>query len=457
MAGGSGTRLWPLSRSSHPKQFLSLMGTFTMMQDTINRLSKLDIEKFVTVGNEEHRFFIAEQLREINIQSDIILEPFGRDTAASIALAAFNSKSDSLLLVLPADHHIEDEDKFIETIDKAKSHAWEGKLITFGIEPTNAHTGYGYIEVGDPLGSGFDVKNFIEKPDKENAEILFNSQEYLWKSGIFLFRASSYLRELEKYNPDLFESCKKSMEHAVKDIDFLRIDKVSFELCPKISIDHAVMEKTNKAMVFPLNVAWRDIGSWSALWELNMKDDAGNFTEGDVILEKVQNSFIRTDNQLVAAVGVENMIIVSTKDALLVVDKNNVEDVKIITQNLELNQRSEREINREVYRPWGKYDTVDIGERYKVKRITVNPNGKLSLQLHRHRAEHWVVVSGIAKVTKGKETFILSENESTYISIGEVHSLENPGKSYLELIEVQSGSYLAEDDILRLSDVYNRV
>jgi len=457
MAGGSGTRLWPLSRAKHPKQFLALQGKDTMLQSTVRRLSTLDIKTSVTICNDEHRFFVAEQLREINSLGSIILEPIGKNTAPAIALAAFSTQDDPLLLVLAADHVIRNESKFIEAVTVAIPLAESGKLVTFGIVPCEPHTGYGYIKRGEKQGDGFVVDKFVEKPSVALAQQYITSDEYYWNSGMFLFRAPRYLEELEKFRPDIYRACKASMVAAQPDLDFLRINKEKFSECPSESIDYAVMENTADAVVVPMDAGWSDIGSWSSLWNVSQKDTDGNTTHGDVMLHNSSNSFIRTDGRLVAAIGVDDLVIVSTKDALMVAHKNSVQDAKIIAQQLKAESRSEWELHREVCRPWGKYDSIDHGERYQVKRITVKPGAKLSVQMHHHRAEHWIVVSGTAKVTNGSESFLLAENESTYIPVGAVHALENPGKVDLELIEVQTGSYLGEDDIVRLEDRYGRL
>ena len=458
MAGGSGTRLWPLSRAAHPKQFLALHGDDTMLQATFKRLDGLGIQASVTICNEEHRFFVAEQLREIDRLGSIILEPVGRNTAPAIALAALSSPDDEdpLLLVLAADHVIQDEVAFIRTVMDAIPLADAGKLVTFGIVANEPNTGYGYIKKGESQGPGFTVDAFVEKPSLEVAKEYLDSGDYFWNSGMFLFKASRYLEELKKHRPDIYEACQLSMKHISKDNDFLRVNGTAFDACPSDSIDYAVMEKTTDAVVVPMDAGWSDIGSWTSLWDISKKDDNGNATYGDVMLHESNNSYIRTDGKLVAAIGVDDLVIVSTKDVLVVAHKASVQDVKVVAQQLRAESRTEWEHHREVYRPWGKYDSIDSGERYQVKRITVKPGAKLSVQLHHHRAEHWVVVSGTAKVTNGEKAFILSENESTYIPIGVVHALENPGKVDLELIEVQSGSYLGEDDIVRFEDRYGR-
>ena len=459
IAGGSGTRLWPLSRASRPKQFLPLHGDDTMLQSTIKRLNHLNIDSSITICNEEHRFFVAEQLREINKLGSIILEPIGRNTAPAIALAALScvEKEDPILLVLAADHIIQDEDAFAKAVNEATPLAESGNLVTFGVVAHEPNTGYGYIKKGPQKGTGFIVDKFVEKPSLELAKEYLESGDYFWNSGMFLFKASRYLEELEKYRPDILDACKLSMKGITQDKDFTRIDISAFEKCSSESIDYAVMEKTDDAVVVSIDVGWNDIGSWSSLWDISEKDKNGNASIGDVMLHETSNSFIRTDNKLVAAIGVDNLAIVSTKDVLLVAHKDKVQDVKIITEQLKIDSRSEWEFDREVYRPWGKYDSIDNGEGYQVKRITVKSGAKLSVQMHHHRAEHWIVVSGTAKVTNGDKTFLLEENESTYIPIGAIHALENPGKNELELIEVQSGKYLGEDDIVRFEDIYGRV
>jgi len=456
MAGGSGTRLWPLSRAGHPKQFLALNGEKTMLQVTMSRLRGIDVQSPVIICNEEHRFFVAEQLREIDQLCDIILEPVGRNTAPAIALAALTAKDDPLLLVLAADHMIQDAAAFLGVVTNAVHLAEAGKLVTFGIVPHEPHTGYGYIKKGNEDGAGFVVDKFVEKPSAEVAQEYLNSGRYLWNSGMFLFRASRYLEELSKFHPDILAICRASVEGMEADLDFLRINKEKFGECPSDSIDYAVMEKTADAVVVPMDVGWSDIGSWSSLWDVSEKNNDGNVCHGDVLLHETNNSFVRTDGKLVATIGVDNLVIVSTKDAVMVAHKDSVQDTKIIVEKLKQEGRTEWNLNREVYRPWGKYDSIDNGDRYQVKRITVKPGAKLSVQMHHHRAEHWIVVSGSAKVTNGDKIFLLTENQSTYIPVGVVHALENPGKVELQLIEVQSGSYLGEDDIVRFEDIYGR-
>ena len=457
MAGGSGTRLWPLSRAGHPKQFLTLNGEDTMLQSTIKRLNGLDISSSVTICNEEHRFFVAEQLREIDKLGSIILEPVGKNTAPAISLAALTAHDDPMLLVLAADHVIQDEGAFTKAVNQAIPLAEAGKLVTFGIVPKEAHTGYGYIKKGSQEGNGFSVDKFVEKPSSEVANDYVASGNYFWNSGMFLFKASRYLEELNKFRPDIYAACLDATKETESDLDFLRINKEAFAKCPSESIDYAVMEKTADAVLVPMDAGWSDIGSWSSLWDISDKDINGNASIGDVLLHNSKNCYVRTDDKLVAAVGLDDLVIVNTKDALMVAHKDAVQDAKVIAQQLKENARGEWKLHREVFRPWGKYDSIGFGERYQVKRITVKPGARLSVQMHHHRAEHWIVVSGSAKVTNGEKIFLLSENESTYIPVGIIHALENPGKVNLELIEVQSGSYLGEDDIVRIEDIYGRI
>ena len=457
MAGGSGTRLWPLSRAGHPKQFLALNGEDTMLQATMKRLKGLDISSSVTICNEEHRFFVAEQLREIDMLDSIILEPVGRNTAPAIALAALTSDDDPLLLVLAADHVIQDELAFTKAVSEALPLAEAGKLVTFGIIPSEPHTGYGYIKKGSETGAGFLVNEFVEKPSPKLAKEYLLSGDYLWNSGMFLFRASRYLDELKKFRPDIFEACKAATVGITSDLDFCRINKADFISCPADSVDYAVMEKTADAVVFPMDAGWSDIGSWSSLWDISEKDINGNVSLGDVITHRTKNSFVRTDGQLVTTIGVNDLVIIATKDAVMVAHKDSVQDTKIIVEQLKHENRNEWELNREVYRPWGKYDSIDSDDGYQVKRLTVNPGAKLSVQMHYHRSEHWVVVAGRARVHYGDKSHDLSVNESTYHGKEVVHALENPGDTPLELIEVQVGSYLGEDDIVRFKDNYGRV
>ncbi|QXH37110.1 mannose-1-phosphate guanylyltransferase/mannose-6-phosphate isomerase [Pseudomonas muyukensis] len=460
MAGGSGSRLWPMSRELNPKQFLALASEKSMLQVTVERLQGLTDLMPLIICNESHRFVAAEQMRQLGLeQSEILLEPVARNTAGAIALAALRARSqgqDPVLLVLAADHLISDGAVFRAAVRDAVALAEAGKLVTFGIQPTAAETGYGYIEKGAVNGAGYEIARFVEKPDRQTAERYLQDGGYLWNSGMFMFKASRYLEEIKHFAPQIHACCEEALAASSEDMHFVRIDAQAFARCPSDSIDYAVMEKTTDAVVVPMNAGWNDIGSWAALWDVADKDEQGNVVSGDVMTTGVSNSYIKSTNRLVAAVGVENLVIVETNDALLVVSKDKVQDVKVIVESLKASQRQEYHCNREVYRPWGSYDAIDQGTRYQVKRITVKPGAKLSVQMHHHRAEHWIVVSGTAKVTNGKETYLVTENQSTYIPIGQVHALENPGKVPLELIEVQSGSYLGEDDIVRFEDIYGR-
>ncbi|GAA4496396.1 mannose-1-phosphate guanylyltransferase/mannose-6-phosphate isomerase [Pseudaeromonas paramecii] len=464
MAGGSGSRLWPLSRELYPKQFLKLDGEVTMLQATVNRLQQLACEQPLVICNEDHRFLVAEQLRHLGkLAHNIILEPAGRNTAPAIALAALTALQtagegeDPLLLVLAADHVIRDEAAFTASVQAALPHALAGKLVTFGIVPTHAETGYGYIRRGAAQQGAFAVAQFVEKPDAATAEGYLASGEYYWNSGMFLFRASRFLAELKAFRPDIYAACSLAVGTINPDLDFVRVDKAAFLACPSDSIDYAVMEKTADAVVVPMAAGWSDVGSWSSLWEISVKDEAGNVFRGDVMQHASGNNYVFAESSLVSLVGVDNLVVVQTKDAVLVVDQRQVQDVKKIVEGLKAAGRTEHQVHREVYRPWGKYDAIDQGDRYQVKRITVKPGEMLSLQRHHHRAEHWIVVSGTARVTLGAREFLLTENQSTYIPLGELHRLANPGKVPLELIEVQSGSYLAEDDIVREQDHYGRM
>ncbi|WP_338649374.1 mannose-1-phosphate guanylyltransferase/mannose-6-phosphate isomerase [Pseudomonas sp. ML2-2023-3] len=463
MAGGTGSRLWPLSREQNPKQFIQLGdANHSMLQATIERLEGLNTRTPRLICNESHRFIVAEQLRQMQIDdSDILLEPIGRNTAPAITLAALqavNDNDDPILLVLAADHLIQEANKFTNCIESAIPFAVAGKLVTFGITPTHAETGYGYIEKGVSVGSeGHQVSRFIEKPNQILAKELVDSKNYLWNSGMFMFRASRYLQEIKKFRPDILDSCKKSLAGGSKDMYFTRLDESAFFDCPADSIDFAVMEKTEDAVVVEFNAGWSDIGSWSALWDVSDKDSSGNVIKGDVIASSSKNNYIHSDSRLIATLGIENLIIVETKDSILIAHKDHSQNVKAIVSHLKDHERTEHVNHREVYRPWGMYDSIDNGHRYQVKRITVKPGAKLSVQMHHHRAEHWIVVSGTAKVTNGEKTYLVTENQSTYIPIGQVHALENPGKIPLELIEIQSGAYLGEDDIVRLEDKYGRI
>ncbi|GGP39849.1 mannose-1-phosphate guanylyltransferase/mannose-6-phosphate isomerase [Shewanella saliphila] len=460
MAGGSGSRLWPMSRALHPKQFLKLTSSNSMLQETVLRTLPFADNKNIVICNEDHRFLAAEQLREINQLGQIILEPVGRNTAPAIALAALElqkQNSEALMLVLAADHVIKDVAAFEESVKKATVAAQQGKMVTFGIVPTHAETGYGYIKRGEPQLSGYTVNQFVEKPDLATAQEYLNSGDYYWNSGMFLFKASDYLKELQKHRPDIYQACLQAIDHTTSDLDFIRVNEQEFLKCPSESIDYAVMEKTDNAVVIPLDAKWSDVGAWSALWDISDKDVNNNVMQGDVLTHNSNNSYFNAEHKMIAAVGVDNIVVIETKDAVLVAHKDKVQDVKAIVEQLKSQNRTEHHLHREVYRPWGKYDSIDFGERDQVKRITVKPGEKLSIQMHHHRSEHWIVVSGTAKVTNGEQTIIVTEDQSTYIPLGTIHALENPGKIPLEMIEVQTGSYLGEDDIVRFEDRYGRV
>lgn len=458
LSGGSGTRLWPLSREAYPKQFLPLVGDVTMLQATWNRVAAIAGKAPIVVANQEHRFMAAEQLRECNVTPQaLILEPIGRNTAPAIAIAALQALAagdDALLLVLPSDHVVRNDAAFHAAVQQAATAADAGKLVTFGIVPTAPETGYGYIKA--KAGPGVHaVDRFVEKPDLATAEQYVTSGEYYWNSGMFLFKASRYLQELEALQPAILAACRTALDKASRDSDFVRLDEEAFAASPNDSIDYAVMEKTADAAVVPLDAGWNDVGSWSALWEVSDKDADGNAWHGDVIALDCRNSYAY-GNRLIAMVGLEDVVVVETDDAVFVGHKDRVQDVKEIVGQIKRDGRSEAAAHRKVYRPWGAYDSIDNGARFQVKRITVKPGATLSLQMHHHRAEHWIVVSGTAEVTRGDEVILLTENQSTYIPLGVTHRLKNPGKLPLELIEVQSGSYLGEDDIVRFEDQYGR-
>ena len=460
LSGGSGTRLWPLSRKLHPKQFIDLVNDTTLFQDTILRLPKYVANPLI-ICNEEHRFLAAEQLRQINKESNgIILEPIGKNTAPAIALAALkfvNNGEDPLLLVLSADHLIQNINTFHQSIKIAEKLAEKDKLVTFGIVPDKAETGYGYIKANiDNTADYYKIQSFTEKPNQEDAQKYLDSGNYLWNSGMFMFKASVYLQELEKFEPEILSSCKKSCQTEYKDKDFIRLNNDEFYQCPEQSVDYAVMEYTKDGVVVPLDANWSDIGSWNALWDAKNKDKDGNVSEGDVILDGVKNTYTYSSNRLVSVIGISDLVIVDTQDALLVADKKYSQNIKNIVNQLKKNNRPEADNHRKVFRPWGYYDSIDADDGFQVKRILVNPGAKLSLQKHEHRAEHWVVVKGVAKVTCGDKTFSLKENQSTYIPKGEVHRLENTEEIDLEIIEIQTGDYLGEDDIIRLEDDYQR-
>lgn len=458
LSGGSGTRLWPLSREAYPKQFLPLAGELTMLQATWQRVAPLAARGPLVIANEEHRFVAAEQLQQVGAEpAAIILEPVGRNTAPAIAVAALEATrdgADALLLVLPSDHVITDEAAFRNAVQAAASAAEAGKLVTFGIVPTGPETGYGYIKAADGQGVRA-VERFVEKPDLETATGYVSSGQYYWNSGMFLFKASRYLQELERFQPEMLARSRQAWQQAHRDADFTRLDKDAFTAVPSDSIDYAVMEKTADAVVIPLDAGWNDVGSWTALRDVSQQDGDGNAHQGDVIAIDCRNTYAYAQ-RLVAMVGLDDVIVVETDDAVLVGKADRMQEVKTVVAQLKAEGRSEATWHRKVYRPWGAYDSIDNGERFQVKRITVKPGGTLSLQMHHHRAEHWIVVSGTAEVTRGNEVILLSENQSTYIPLGVTHRLRNPGKLPLELIEVQSGSYLGEDDIVRFEDTYGR-
>ena len=464
LSGGAGTRLWPLSRESYPKQLLPLTSDRTMLQETILRLSGMSgLGQPMVVCNDSHRFMVAEQVRQLDIVPDsIILEPCGRNTAPAVAIAAMQARSsgnDPLLLVLPADHLIRNVDSFHAVVEQGTALAEAGSLVTFGILPDAPETGYGYIRAAEQAigeSTAFAVAEFVEKPDLVTAQGYLESGKYYWNSGMFLFKASRYLEELENFCPDIFSACQTAFASLSADLDFLRLKESAFAASPSDSIDYAVMEKTSDAVVLPLDAGWNDVGAWSALWDVQPQDDNGNVVIGDVLTEGARDCYLHATNRMIAAVGIEDLVVVETADAVLVAQRDKVQDVKGIVQQLKEQQRPEALLHRRVNRPWGAYEGIDIGERFQVKRITVNPGASLSLQKHHHRAEHWVVVKGTAQVLCGDKELLLAENQSTYIPLGEVHRLANPGQIPLEMIEVQSGSYLGEDDIVRLQDNYGR-
>lgn len=462
LSGGSGTRLWPLSRALHPKQFLSIHGEKSLFQDTLRRLALISENDGdpIIVGNEDHRFLIAEQCRAMCVlPGAIILEPCGRNTApaiASAALTALRSGKDELLLVVPADHVITDDVALAHSVEKGIALANNGHLVTFGIVPTHPETGFGYIEVPEKSDEPQAVKSFVEKPDLSTAEGYLQTGRFYWNSGMFLFKASAIVKELECHAPELLSIVRASMEGATRDHDFIRPESSAFSRAPDISIDYAVMERSNTVSVVPLNANWNDVGSWSAVWEIAEKDQQGNATRGDVILHGVENSYVHAEHRLVSVLGLDDVVVVETADAIMVAAKCQSQNVKALVDRIKAEKRLESTNHRKVYRPWGAYDSIDHGVRYQVKRITVSPSQKLSVQMHHHRAEHWIVVSGTAKVTINENETLLTENQSIYIPIGAIHSLENPGKIPLEMIEVQSGAYLGEDDIVRFSDRYGR-
>lgn len=463
LCGGSGTRLWPMSRRALPKQFLPLVSERSMLQDTCLRLRDLAAAPPVVVSNNEHRFLVAEQLREIALRpSAQVLEPIGRNTAPAVAVAALLVREQDpagLLLVLPADHLIRNVSRFHQAVRLAATLAERGALVTFGIAPDQPATGYGYIETGSPVEDvpgAFRVARFVEKPDRANAEAFIATGRFSWNSGMFAFSAERYLQELGRFRPDILEACRSAWQRAERDLDFKRLDAEAFAACPAESIDYAVMEKADASVVIPVDLGWSDVGSWSTLWEVGSKDGSGNVVRGDAHLRNARNCYVRAESRMVSVLGISDAIIVETDDALLVAASAEAQNVKDVVGHLEHANRTEHLAHTRVHRPWGYYESIDNGDRFQVKRIMVKPGAALSLQMHHHRAEHWIVVRGTARVTRGEETFLLTENQSTYIPVGVLHRLENPGTISLELIEVQSGPYLGEDDIVRFEDAYNR-
>ena len=463
LSGGSGTRLWPLSRKQYPKQYLPLAGDNTMLQETILRLSGLDnLADPIIVCNADHRFLVAEQCQQIDIKNPtILLEPIGRNTAPAIAAAALQSlkqTDDAVLLVLSADHVIQDVEAFHQAINIASSQAQEGKLATFGIVPTDANTGYGYIKSSADSNDGaHKVEEFVEKPDLKTAESYLEQGNYLWNSGMFMFKAATLIDELTTHSPEIVTSVNDAVNNAEQDLDFIRLDKQAFESSPSDSIDYALMEKSDNVVVVPLDAQWNDIGSWSALHDIGIKDTNGNVIQGDVFTEETTNTYIHANHHMVATIGVQDLVIVDTPNATLIATKDKSQEVKKIVERLQEQDREEQLCHRKVYRPWGWYDSIEVGLHFQVKRLHVNPGAKLSLQMHHKRAEHWVVVSGKATATNGEDILTLNEGESTYIPIGTTHALENTTDKPLEIIEVQSGAYLGEDDIVRFDDIYGRI
>ncbi|HEX4573331.1 MAG TPA: mannose-1-phosphate guanylyltransferase/mannose-6-phosphate isomerase [Dongiaceae bacterium] len=461
LSGGSGTRLWPLSRAAYPKQLMPLVGKESLLQETVQRVTDpaLFSAPFL-ICNDEHRFLVAEQLRALRVKPEaIVLEPLARNTAAAVAAAALMAEPSSLLLILPSDHYIQDTSAFRAAAAKAAKAAEAGALVTFGIHARSPETAYGYIRRGEVLTETPDclrVAGFVEKPDVATATKYLASGEYFWNAGMFLFRADRFLAELAEFEPAIKSAVEKSVAGATRDLDFIRLEKAAFAEAPAISIDYAVMEKTRHAAVVPVEMGWTDVGSWSALWDVTEKDANGNALIGDVVSVDVKDSYIRGESRLVTAIGLENIVLIETVDAVMAVSRDRAQDLKLVIDKLSAAGRDERLSHRRVYRPWGTYETVDIDQGFQVKRIVVNPGARLSLQKHAHRAEHWVVVRGMARVTRDREVFDLVANQSAYIPLGAVHRLENPGKEPLHLIEVQSGDYLGEDDIVRLEDHYGR-
>jgi mannose-1-phosphate guanylyltransferase/mannose-6-phosphate isomerase len=464
LSGGSGSRLWPLSREHYPKPLLPLVSDKTLLQETASRLDAIDdLGDAVYVCNEEHRFLVAEQVAQLGkTPSTIILEPQGRNTAPALTLAALylvSKDPDAMMVVMPADHVMIQPQQFVDAVSQVIPHAENAALVTFGVVPGGPETGYGYIRRGEKLegGEAFRVLKFVEKPDLQTAERYVSAGDYYWNSGIFLMRADSWLNEIEQFRPDIKSACTRAMSQGKQDCDFFRVDQGVFLACPGDSIDYAVMEKTDRAVVVPISAGWSDVGAWSALWNVCQRDADGNVIQGDVFAEDTHNAFLVAQHRCLATVGLDDIIVVETADAVLVAHRDKAQDVKKIVNRLKETDRDEHKMHRRVYRPWGSYEGIDAGTRFQVKRLSVKPGAQLSLQLHHHRAEHWVVVKGTARVTCGEKVFNLHENQSTYIPMGEKHRLENPGTIPLEVIEIQSGSYLGEDDIVRFEDVYDRV
>ena len=458
LAGGSGSRLWPVSRSMRPKQFLNIHDESSMLRNTISRLNLTDINSITVICNEEHRFFVSDQLQGINIEKKIITEPVGRNTAPAITLAALSNQEERLMLILPADHVIDNTDKFNKILIQATSIANDDKLVTFGIVPNEPNTGYGYIEADIGDNFYFNVKSFHEKPNIDKAKEYIQSDKYFWNSGMFLFNSKKYISQIQKYREDIFSACEESIDKSDFMDNILKIDLDSFSKTPSESIDYALMEKTTDAVVIPMEITWNDVGTWKALSEIKDKDSNGNTLDGDIYVRDTKNTYIQSEDSLVATIGIDNLIIVNTKDALLVASKDSSQDVKEIVDSLKNMNREEYKLHKEVFRPWGSYESLIISDEYQVKKLTVYPLQKLSVQMHYKRSEHWVVVKGKAKITNGKDEFTLLKNESTYIPVETVHALENPSNNEnLEIIEVQTGTYFGEDDIVRFEDRYGRI